>query len=229
MKHFKFSCILFLGLTVAAVLLACSSENAFSKAEGDLDDMNEAADDEYYSSASHSYEDEYYYSRSSSSYRYSSSSIYETSDNDEAESFLYKDFSVEIDLTWFRQLSDNWEEQNSHEGDYSDGDPGISFVIKTYADYDLKDSVKTDVFKLEDAGTWNGHEYFTKEFNAGVNKVYICPIVIERNVFFANVDHSSYYCYYIRDVGKNVGTSIDQSDSEATDYQLEWTVLITYN
>jgi hypothetical protein len=102
-------------------------------------------------------------------------------------------------------------------------------VIKTYSDYTRKDSVKTDVFKLEDAGTWSGHEYFTKKFSGGANEIYICPMVFERNVIELNVDHSSYYCYIIRDAGKNVNTPIKQSDTEATDFELEWTVRISYN
>lgn len=177
------------------------------------------------SSSAYNYEYDYY----SSSYRYSSSSENATSYDDEAKSYLYKDYTVEIDLTWFKQLTDNWEKQKKHEGDYSDGDPSISFVIKTYSDYTRKDSVKTDVFKLEDAGTWSGHEYFTKKFSGGANEIYICPMVFERNVIELNVDHSSYYCYIIRDAGKNVNTPIKQSDTEATDFELEWTVRISYN
>lgn len=177
------------------------------------------------SSSAYNYEYDYY----SSSYRYSSSSENATSYDDEAKSYLYKDYTVEIDLTWFKQLTDNWEKQKKHEGDYSDGDPSISFVIKTYSDYTRKDSVKTDVFKLEDAGTWSGHEYFTKKFSGGANEIYICPMVFERNVIELNVDHSSYYCYIIRDAGKNINKAIKQSDTEATDFELEWTVRISYN
>ena len=132
-------------------------------------------------------------------------------------------------MTWFKQLTDNWEKQKKHEGDYSDGDPSISFVIKTYSDYNRKDSVRTDIFKLEDAGTWSGHEYFTKKFSGGANEIYICPLVFERNKIELNVDHSSYYCYIIRDAGKNVNKPIKQTDYEATDFQLEWTVTISYN
>lgn len=177
------------------------------------------------SSSAYNYEYDYY----SSSYRYSSSSENATSYDDEAQSYLYKDYTVEIDLTWFRQLTDNWEKQKKHEGDYSDGDPSISFVIKTYSDYNRKDSVRTDVFKLEDAGTWSGHEYFTKKFSGGANEIYICPLVFERNKIELNVDHSSYYCYIIRDAGKNINKAIKQSDTEATDFELEWTVRISYN
>jgi hypothetical protein len=132
-------------------------------------------------------------------------------------------------LTWFKQLTDNWEKQNKHKGDYSDGDPGISFVIKTYADYSLKDSVKTEMFKLEDVGTWTGHQYFTKEFSGGADEIYICPMVVERNMIELNVDHTSYYCYIIEDAGKNVNKPIDQSDYMASDFELEWTVRISYN
>ena len=132
-------------------------------------------------------------------------------------------------VTWFKQLTDNWEKQNKHKGDYSDGDPGISFVIKTYADYSLKDSVKTEMFKLEDVGTWTGHQYFTKEFSGGADEIYICPRVVERNMIELNVDHTSYYCYIIEDAGKNVNKPIDQSDYMASDFELEWTVRISYN
>ena len=157
------------------------------------------------------------------------SSSMETEYKDEKESFLYKEFTVEIDLTLFKQVSDNWEEYNSHKGNYSDGDPGVKFQIKTYADDKLVDSVQTDVFKIgKDVGKWTGHQYFTKVFSGGVNKIYICPIVFERNVIEANVIHSSGYSYIIHDAGNKIDTPIMQNDSEAEDCDLEWTVTISY-
>lgn len=236
-----------IALAASMFLTACSDESPFSKAEDDLDDIRDEANSDYddkdnekvkcrYGESSRSDEwcCDYYgyqcsYDLSSSSYRSSSSSRNGSAYDDDAAAFLYRAFSVEIDLTWFKQLTDNWEKQNKHKGDYSDGDPGISFVIKTYADYSLKDSVKTDVFKLEDAGTWSGHEYFTKEFSGGVNEVYICPMVFERNKIELNVDHSSYYCYIIEDAGKSVNKPVEQSDYMASDFDLEWTVRISYN
>lgn len=207
--------------------VACSDDNPFSNAEDNMEDIRHDASNKFYDTEE-DYENDYgnYYS---SSNRYSSSTISGTTYDDEAQSYLYKDYTVEIDLTWFRQLTDNWEKQKKHEGDYSDGDPSISFVIKTYSDYNRKDSVRTDVFKLEDAGTWSGHEYFTKKFSGGANEIYICPMVFERNVIELNVDHTSYYCYIIYDAGKNVNKPIYQSDTEATDFELKWTVTISYN
>ena len=156
------------------------------------------------------------------------SSATESDYGNEEEAFLYKEFFVEIDLTLFKQVSDNWEEQNKHKGDYSDGDPRISFVIKNYADDELKDSVETDVFKLDnDVGKWTGHQYFTKNFSGGANSVYICPQVYEGNAL-KDVFKSSGYCYIIRDAGNKVDIPIKQNDSEAEDYDLEWTVTINY-
>lgn len=236
-----------IALAASMFLTACSDESPFSKAEDDLDDIRDEANSDYddkdnekvkcrYGESSHSDEwcCDYYgyqcsYDLSSSSYRSSSSSRNGSAYDDDAAAFLYRAFSVEIDLTWFKQLTDNWEKQNKHKGDYSDGDPGISFVIKTYADYSLKDSVKTEMFKLEDVGTWTGHQYFTKEFSGGADEIYICPMVVERNMIELNVDHTSYYCYIIEDAGKNVNKPIDQSDYMASDFELEWTVRISYN
>jgi hypothetical protein len=236
-----------IALAASMFLTACSDESPFSKAEDDLDDIRDEANNDYddkenekvkcrYGESSHSDEwcCDYYgyqcsYDLSSSSYRSSSSSRNGSAYDDDAAAFLYRAFSVEIDLTWFKQLTDNWEKQNKHKGDYSDGDPGISFVIKTYADYSLKDSVKTEMFKLEDVGTWTGHQYFTKEFSGGADEIYICPMVVERNMIELNVDHTSYYCYIIEDAGKNVNKPIDQSDYMASDFELEWTVRISYN
>lgn len=236
-----------IALAASMFLTACSDESPFSKAEDDLDDIRDEANSDYddkdnekvkcrYGESSRSDEwcCDYYgyqcsYDLSSSSYRSSSSSRNGSAYDDDAAAFLYRAFSVEIDLTWFKQLTDNWEKQNKHKGDYSDGDPGISFVIKTYADYSLKDSVKTEMFKLEDVGTWTGHQYFTKEFSGGADEIYICPMVVERNMIELNVDHTSYYCYIIEDAGKNVNKPIDQSDYMASDFELEWTVRISYN
>ena len=244
-KMTKFIWMGSLALVASMFLTACGDESPFSKAEEDLDEIRYRANDDYeYSEAdkcrdgesSHSdswccnnYGYRCVYDLSSSSSRQSSSSRNGSAYDDDASSFLYRAFSVEIDLTWFKQLTDNWEKQNKHKGDYSDGDPGISFVIKTYADYSLKDSVKTEMFKLEDVGTWTGHQYYTKEFSGGANEIYICPMVVERNMIELNVDHTSYYCYIIEDAGKNVNKPIDQSDYMASDFELEWTVRISYN
>ena len=157
------------------------------------------------------------------------SSATESDYGNEEEAFLYKEFFVEIDLTLFKQVSDNWENQNKNKGNYSDGDPRISFVIKTYSDDELKDSVKTDVFKLDDnVGKWTGHQFFTKNFSGGANSVYICPQVYEHNSVQSDVFKSSGYCYIIRDAGNKVNTPVKQNDSYATDCELEWTVTINY-
>ena len=157
------------------------------------------------------------------------SSATESNYGNEEEAFLYKEFFVEIDLTLFKQVSDNWENQNKNKGNYSDGDPRISFVIKTYSDDELKDSVKTDVFKLDDnVGKWTGHQFFTKNFSGGANSVYICPQVYEHNSVQSDVFKSSGYCYIVRDAGNKVNTPIKQNDSYATDCELEWTVTINY-
>lgn len=149
--------------------------------------------------------------------------------DNESSAFLYKAFSLEIDLTLFKQLSDNWEEYKSHKGNYSEGDPSISFIVKTYSDDELVDSVKTDTFKLdEDVGKWTGHQYFMLVFSGGVNEIDICPKVIERNAVESNVTHSLGYCYVIQDAGDKVNTPIMQNDGYATDYQLEWTTTISY-
>ena len=153
----------------------------------------------------------------------------ESAYGNEEEAFLYKEFFVDIELTLFNQVTDNWENQNKHKGDYSDGDPWISFVIKTYSDDELKDSLETDVYKLgEDIGKWTGSKHFKQNFSGGANKVYICPLVYEHNSVQSDVLKSSGYCYFINDAGNKVDVSIKQNDSHATDCDLEWTVTINY-
>lgn len=153
----------------------------------------------------------------------------ESAYGNEEEAFLYKEFFVDIELTLFNQLTDNWENQNKHKGDYSDGDPWISFVIMTYSDDELKDSLETDVYKLdENIGKWTGSKHFKQNFSGGANKVSICPLVYEHNSVQSDVLKSSSYCYFINDAGNKVNTSIKQNDSYATDCELEWTVTVNY-
>lgn len=158
-----------------------------------------------------------------------SSSSAESNYKNEEESFLYKEFFVEIDLTLFKQVSPNWEQLITNKENYSDGDPRIYFIVKTYSYDNLIDSVKTDLFNPGDnVGKWTGHEYFTKKFSGGVNEIYVCPVVYEYNVIESNVFHSSSYCYIIHDAGDKVDVPILQSDSKATDLKLEWAVTISY-
>ena len=153
----------------------------------------------------------------------------ESAYGNEEEAFLYKEFFVDIELTLFNQLTDNWENEKKHKDDYSDGDPWISFVIKTYSDDELKDSLETDVYKLdENIGKWTGSKHFKQNFSGGANKVYICPVVYEHNSVQKDVLKSSNYCYFINDAGNKVNTSIKQNDSESADCELEWTVTISY-
>lgn len=201
----------------------CSNKNGkytwVSESEEDDDDRNYSSEKSSVKSSSSSVIDQTVYY----------SSAMETEYKDEKESYLYKEFSVEIDLTLFKQVSDNWEEYKSHKGNYSDGDPGVKFQIITYADEKMVDSVQTEMFKIgEDVGKWTGHHYFTHVFSGGVNQIYICPGVFERNVVESNVLHSSSNCYIIHDAGEKIGTPIMQNDSEATDCELEWTVTLSY-
>ena len=213
---------LFFGLSVALLGTGCSSESPFDVAEDDFSNVKDSqgvSEEDAVPGSSTSTSDRLVYCSSSTESNY----------KDETETFLYKGFSVEVDLTLFKQVTDNWEKMNSHKGDYNDGDPAIAFYIKTFSDDTLVDSVKTDVFKPgEDLGKWVGHQYFTKSFSGGVNKIHVCPEVYERNVFEPNVFHSSGYCYVIHDAGDKVGTPITQNDSYATDCELEWTVNISY-
>ena len=144
-------------LAASMFLTACSDESPFSKAEDDLDDIRDEANNDYddkenekvkcrYGESSHSDEwcCDYYgyqcsYDLSSSSYR-SSSSFRSSSSYRQSSSSTKTDYLSEYDyltssmtmnftLTYYRQTVCSMEGKGSKTCNYDDADPKISFKI----------------------------------------------------------------------------------------------------
>lgn len=105
-------------------------------------------------------------------------------------------------------------------------DPEISFKVYTFNnDGDTLQSLKTG--KLTDwdnVNEWSGKIVAsTLTIAAGVATIYVCPIIIEDDVFSDDPEYTSGYCYIRRNIGtlKN-GDVVKQSDYENTKASLEW-------
>lgn len=205
---------------LACFFTACSDANPFDKTEDDIADTRYKIERDYNSKENNS---------TTNSSKSQSDSYSQSNYNSGANSTLNSNFSILIDLTKFKQLSANWEEEQSNKNNYSDGDPSISFVIRTYTNNILKDSVRTNAIRLNDnIGSWSGHENLSKKLNGGIDQISICPIVYERNLILSDVWKSSGKCYDINNVGKKVNTIIPQSDTWAKNYELKWDITIKY-
>lgn len=166
-----------------------------------------------YSSSSYNYwDDEDYYS-SSSSYYYSNVSIY-----------TYKPSTITITLSYYHQLKSMDENNNT------DGDPRIVFGVKSYSDGVRQDSVQTSTINLGDnVGTWSGSKSVTAKLSGGIDEILVCPVFTDADPFFDDHEYSSNYCYYVHDLGKKIGQTIQQDDYMATYFDLEWSVKVNYN
>lgn len=232
-------------------LSACSDENAFSAGKEDVEEAKE------YLFSSSSYEDEEYacwagtsthtdswccsyygyrcYS-SSSRYTYSSSSAcnswygcsssssytWSYSSSSAAKYYLETSKTLYFTLTYYKQLL-------TMDGNYiGDGDPEISFKLKfekTSGDTTIKDSGV--LLKLSDQGSWSGSKTVTFTVPAYTEKIFVCPIFVEKDVLFDDTfddtEYGSGSCYGI----KNVGYLDDferkyQEDKNTNYYDLEW-------
>lgn len=175
-------------------------------------------DDDYRrSSSSYSYYDDYYRS-SSSYYDYYSSSSSKTS--------IYTEGSTTLTITldYYHQL------KSMDMNGKKDGDPRISFTVKTYRNSVRYDSLKTSTISLgNDVGTWSGSKSVSAVLRAGINKIYICPNFVDADAIFDDYEYGSNTCYIINDAGLYVGERKDQNDYKATYYELEWHLVYTIN
>lgn len=157
------------------------------------------------SSSSYYYGNSYY--SSSSSKKYSSSSY--TSNETEEEKKMV------LTLTYYKQKTSG-----------EDTDAEISFKVYTFNNAeDTLQSLKTGKLTDWDNVTeWSGEIVAPSlTIAAGVATIYVCPIIIEDDVFSDDPEYTSGYCYIRRNIGtlKN-DYIVNQSDYENTKASLEW-------
>jgi hypothetical protein len=105
-------------------------------------------------------------------------------------------------------------------------DPEISFKVYTFNnDGDTLQSIKTEkLMDGDNVNEWSGKIVASPlTIAAGVATIYVCPIIIEDDVFSDDPEYTSGYCYIRRNIGtlKN-GYIVNQSDYENTKAILEW-------
>ena len=233
-----------IALAASLILTACGDESPFSKAEDDLDDIRDEANNDYddkenerdkcrYGESSHSdswccdnYGYQCYYDLSSSSYRQSSSST-ETDYLSEYD-YLTSSMTMNFTLTYYRQTVCSMEGKGSKSCNYDDGDPKISFkliFVKSTGDsttYSTSDKLGKKWFYYENTGEWDGNKSFTVNVPAYTEIIRVCPTVLDDDFTFDD-DMSSGYCYYIRDVGLlDYREVVEQRDYENNKCELEW-------
>lgn len=105
-------------------------------------------------------------------------------------------------------------------------DPEISFKVYTFNnDGDTLQSLKTEkLMDGDNVNEWSGKIVAPSlTIAAGVATIYVCPIIIEDDVFSDDPEYTSGYCYIRRNIGtlKN-DYIVNQSDYENTKASLEW-------
>lgn len=105
-------------------------------------------------------------------------------------------------------------------------DPEISFKVYTFNnDGDTLQSLKTEkLMDGDNVNEWSGKIVASSlTIAAGVATIYVCPIIIEDDVFSDDPEYTSGYCYIRRNIGtlKN-DYIVNQSDYENTKASLEW-------
>jgi hypothetical protein len=187
-----------------------------------------------YSSSSYYYGNSYY--SSSSSKKYSSSSSVSESEkcrlgtSSYSDSYCCSNYGYQCSYT-----SNETEEEKemvltlTYYKQKTSGekiDPEISFKVYTFNnDGDTLQSIKTEkLMDGDNVNEWSGKIVASPlTIAAGVATIYVCPIIIEDDVFSDDPEYTSGYCYIRRNIGtlKN-GYIVNQSDYENTKAILEW-------
>ncbi len=149
---------------------------------------------------------------SSSSYTWSYSS------SSAAKYYLETSKTLYFTLTYYRQL------RKMDEDYIGDGDPEISFELKfekTSGNTTIKNSGV--LLKLSDQGSWSGSKTASFTVPVYTEKIFVCPIFVEKDVFFDDTEYGSGSCYGIKDVGYLDDLKrIYQEDKNTSYYTLEW-------
>lgn len=155
-------------------------------------------------------------------YYYSSSSYKSSNSSTTSYNYLTQSKSMKFTLTYYNQLTSAWDGVSAG-GAYSDGDPTISFTIYFIASGGQSDSESTGtLLSLQDQGSWSGTAATTIFVPNGTQDIKVCPKVIDKDAF-SNDDMSSGKCYTKTNIGKLANNSkVEQSDYNATKYDLEW-------
>ncbi len=125
------------------------------------------------------YDDRASYIGSSSSVE-SSSSVSSSSEAPSSSSeplkYLEKNTGFKITLTSYKQTTENIGENKK------EGDPEIRFSVKTYSDDELVNNQVTGLLLDKTKTTsWEGENSAVVTIPRGVNKVVVCPMVIDEN------------------------------------------------
>lgn len=149
------------------------------------------------------------------SYVSSSSSRY-TSSSSSALYYLTTAKSMKITLTYYKQLSSNWD------GLDNAGDPEVSFTIYTYSDGVLGQTINTTTFiDKQDTRLWSGSVTKSYTINKGTDQIKICPKVIDEDVS-VNDSYTSGKCFTTSNIGYLKSTDIKEHEDYNSNYDLEW-------
>ncbi len=132
--------------------------------------------------------------------------------------------TLTINLTKYEQL------KAMDENDKEDGEPRISFTIKSSKDgIDEMDPVKTTTINLgNDVGYWFGSKEVSVLLPKGINIIQVCPKFVDEDAFLDDEEYTSKKCYAINDVGQKIDKVIKQTDDGSTYYTMDWEVTISY-
>lgn len=167
---------------------------------------------------------------SSSSYVKAITSSGDSSDNpkepvkEEVSVYTNAQATLTINLLKYEQL------KAMDKNDKEDGEPRISFTIKSSRDgVDEMDPVKTKKINLgNDVGYWFGSKEVSVLLPKGINIVQVCPKFVDEDAFFDDEEYTSTKCYAINDVGQKIDKTIKQTDNGSAYYTMDWEVTISY-
>lgn len=216
------------------MLTACSDVNPINTLDDSIDEDKHEAYLASISSSSMSESDKCYYGTSiygdqwcctyygyrcgyvsSSSRMYSSSSSYRYSSSS-GTYYLTSAKTMKLSLTSYKQVSKNWD------GLDNAGDPEVSFVIYTYSDGVSAQTITTPLFiDLSGQRSWMGTVTKTYTINRGVDKIKICPKVIDEDVS-SHDNYSSGKCFTVSDIGYLNSYDIQEQKDSNSDYELKW-------
>lgn len=158
----------------------------------------------------------------------SSSSTKPSSSSTAEFEYLTKSKTMKFTLKYYRQTVCSLEGKGKKNCNYADGNPNVSFTIDfiqpggSKTTFSTKESINKKWFEYDDLGEWEGELSFTTEVPALTSTIKVCPKVVDVDALLDD-DISSGYCYSKSNVGQLPNKEVvEQSDTRADKYELEW-------
>lgn len=135
----------------------------------------------------------------------------------EVYKYLTVNKALNLTVTGYKQTVDSISETEEI------GDPEVKFLVKTYSEDELVNAPSTAlVLDTTDVKKWSGTTATVVFLPRGVDKIEICPIVIEENAIKDEI-LSDGNCVTVKDIGLIENKAVFKQTETGKKFEVTWT------